>query len=136
MMEILLKQIFMCIKSKGLNASNKMACRVSSLCDISTGPTIVNYTHFSTRDAYGEYIKAHVGSLIRTNLNQIFQQNAIFIVWPYLLRYLEFLDRTGGAYGKYIKTRVGSLIRLIKMNFGQIFNKMQFYMFGNISPDI
>ena len=62
-----------------------------------------------------------------------FQQNAILAVWPYLLRYLEFLDRTRDTYGEYIKVHVGSLIR---MNFGQIIDKMQFYLFGNISQDI
>ena len=41
--------------------------------------------------------------------------------------YLEFLDKTRGAYGEYVQTHVGPLIRIIRVIFGKIFDKMQFY---------
>ena len=52
----------MCVKSRGLNALNKIACRVSSLCDISTGqlstiPTLVTYMYIVST---GICVQVHV----------------------------------------------------------------------------
>ena len=68
------------------------------------------------------YVAIHVNTNYADygNLGLNFQQNAILLIWLYLLMLCEYLSICELHMQLYMST-------VIMLNFGRIFNKMQFY---------